>query len=135
MKEKCATPMRPARLGGFRGAAMGRLPGVSGRVAVPPNIIQNFRNAVATRCRRYKKALKHCRKSFSESSVHDLRVETRRFLALITLLRWRLSGDSIDQAVKRLRKLFKRLAGLRDAHVQLKYFHRQKRAQPEMGHL
>ena len=61
-------------------------------------------------------------------------VETRRFLALIALLKPYLSVAAIARGEKRLRKIFKRLAVVRDVQVQLEHFRAQERAQPEMGH-
>lgn len=69
--------------------------------------------------RRYRKRLARCQKEFTETTVHELRIETRRMLALLDLLRELDLGDEL----KRLRKIFKRRLDafdpLRDAHVQL----------------
>jgi hypothetical protein len=36
--------------------------------------------------RRYRKRLERCRKRYSESAVHELRIDTRRLLTLLDLL-------------------------------------------------
>jgi CHAD domain-containing protein len=69
--------------------------------------------------RRYRKELARCQKRFSGKSVHQLRVETRRMLALVDLLRALRAGASL----KKIRKLYKQRLDLfdqlRDTHVQL----------------
>ncbi len=114
---------------------MASLPLLHGRDVSSLAVLENFQKAVVVRCRAYKKAFKDCRKSFSERSVHQLRVETRRLLALIALLKLSVSDTSIGRPKKRLRKVFKHLAGLRDAQVQLEHFRAQQGTQPEMAHL
>ena len=134
MKQQAAIRTKQVRLGGFRREARTVLPPLPGREADPAMILVNFQKTVVTRCRKYKKALKRCRESFSQESVHELRVETRRFLALIALLKPYLSVAAIARGEKRFRKIFKRLAVVRDVQVQLEHFRAQERAQPEMGH-
>ena len=62
---------------------------------------------------------RRCRKKFTESSVHELRVETRRMLALIGLL----EAAHLDPHLEKLRKTFKKrldaFGDLRDTQVQL----------------
>ena len=69
--------------------------------------------------RRYRKRLERCQRKFSESAVHDLRIETRRLLALLDLLR-ALHGPG---PLRKTRKVFKQRLDafdeLRDTHVQL----------------
>lgn len=69
--------------------------------------------------RRYRRRLARCQARFSEDSVHELRIETRRMLALLDLFRTLDVGD----ALKKLRRVYKeRLDAfdeLRDTHVQL----------------
>ena len=69
--------------------------------------------------RRYGKRLKRGRREFSEKAVHDLRVETRRLLALLdVLLELHFPGP-----LRKMRKVFKKRLDafdeLRDTHVQL----------------
>ncbi len=92
---------------------------------------EHLRKSLRKRCRKYRKALKECRESFSEEPVHELRIETRRLFALIALLHSCISGRSLDRAEKRLGKLFKRFSALRDAQVQLDYFRKNKESHPE----
>jgi CHAD domain-containing protein len=69
--------------------------------------------------RRYRRRLARCQEKFSEKSVHDLRIETRRVLALVDLLRALQVRDSL----KKMRKVFKQRLDtfdqLRDTQVQL----------------
>jgi CHAD domain-containing protein len=69
--------------------------------------------------RRYRKRLELGQREFSKKAVHDLRVETRRLLALLeVLLALHFPGP-----LKKIRKVFKKrldaFRELRDTHVQL----------------
>lgn len=69
--------------------------------------------------RRYRRRLARCQKNFSEGSVHNLRIETRRMLAMLDLLHALRAGE----ALKKMRRMFKQRLDtfdeLRDTHVQL----------------
>src|SRR5260221_578296 len=97
------------------------------------NTRDHLQNAVRDRCRQYKKALRSCRKRFEQRSVHALRVETRRLLALITLVQSCIPGFSVRRSEKRLKRLFTRLAALRDVHVQINFFQRERRAHADVA--
>jgi len=75
--------------------------------------------SVRTMRRRYRKRLDRSQKKFSETSVHELRIETRRMLALVDLLRALHAAGPL----KKIRKVFKQRLDsfdeLRDTHVQL----------------
>jgi hypothetical protein len=47
--------------------------------------------------RGYRKKLRRCQEQFSEISVHDLRVQTRRLLALVSLVRAMIAHESIGK--------------------------------------
>jgi CHAD domain-containing protein len=69
--------------------------------------------------RRYRKRLADCQRDFSERAVHQLRVETRRALALLDLM---LALDFVGSPKKPRRTLKRRLDAfdaLRDAQVEL----------------
>ena len=83
------------------------------------SLVASLANRVKAMRRRYRKRLKHCQRKFSKSAVHDLRVETRRLLAMFDVLRvLRLPGP-----LGKMRKVFKQRLDafdeLRDTHVQL----------------
>jgi CHAD domain-containing protein len=69
--------------------------------------------------RHYGKRLERGQREFSEKAVHDLRVETRRLLALLDVL---LALD-FPRPLRKIRKVFKKRLDafdeLRDTHVQL----------------
>ena len=48
----------------------------------PVALATHLTASVRTMRRRYRKRLARCQKKFSETSVHHLRIETRRMLAL-----------------------------------------------------
>lgn len=83
--------------------------------------VHEFLNCVLKeRWRKYRKALKQCRKNYGEESVHQLRIETRRTLALLDVLR-PFHPFGLDRIETRFKKLFKGSASLRDTQVQLCY--------------
>lgn len=79
----------------------------------------------------YRKQLKRCRRKFSEHAVHDLRIETRRLLALLDLLR----ALHLPGPIRKVRKIFKQqldaFDGLRDTQVQLSLLRPLMRQFPE----
>jgi CHAD domain-containing protein len=68
----------------------------------------------------YPKRLHRCQKKFSVGAVHDLRVETRRVLALLHLLEELDAGCVSKKLVKRFKKRLDVFDGLRDTQVQLR---------------
>jgi CHAD domain-containing protein len=84
------------------------------------------------RWRRYRKAYGQCRKEFSEDSVHQLRVETRRLIALLDLLDSLIHREELDALRRALKKSFRRLARLRDTQVQLLFVEKHRRHFPEI---
>jgi len=67
---------------------------------------------------RYRSRLRHCRRQFSEKSVHALRVESRRILALLDLVRGLGFEASTARPRKLLKKRLKAFNTLRDLQVQ-----------------
>jgi CHAD domain-containing protein len=84
---------------------------------------------------RYRKRLERCQRKFSESAVHDLRIETRRLLALLDLLR----ALHFPEPLRKIRKVFKKRLDafdeLRDTHVQLSLLRPLWRQFPEAREL
>jgi CHAD domain-containing protein len=80
---------------------------------------------------RQRRALRRCRNQLSERAVHDLRVEIRRLLALLNLLRLFIREKHLEDARRILKKLLKRFAVLRDIQVQLLDLDRQLEDFPE----
>jgi CHAD domain-containing protein len=85
----------------------------------PAELARHLAESVREARRRYRKRLNRCQKRFSEKAVHNLRIETRRILALLDLL----EGLHFSEPLKKLRKTFKKrldaFDDLRDTHVQL----------------
>jgi CHAD domain-containing protein len=67
----------------------------------------------------YRKALKRCRKKFSERSVHALRVEIRRMLSMLALCQPAFADGTIPLLQRELKDRLKALSELRDTHVQI----------------
>lgn len=85
----------------------------------PAELARHLAQGVRGLRRRYRRRLARCQEEFSESSVHDLRIETRRMLALVDLLR----ALHFEDSLRKLRKTYKRRLDafdeLRDTQVQL----------------
>lgn len=67
----------------------------------------------------YRRELKRCQKRFSESAVHQSRVETRRLLSLAELLGTFLPAGRVERIRVCLKRHLDTLDDLRDTHVQL----------------
>jgi len=97
----------------------------------PAELAAHLRDSIKTMRRRYRKRLARCQVAFSEASVHDLRIETRRMLALLDLLR----ALHFEDSLRKTRKIFKRRLDafdeLRDTQVQLLLLKPLRREFPE----
>ena len=72
--------------------------------------------------RNYRRRLKRCRKKFSVKVVHDLRVETRRLLALLDFLQAAHFIGAPGKTRKNLKQRLDAFDQLRDTQVQLQLF-------------
>src|ERR1039458_1057523 len=88
--------------------------------------------ALDSRWHSYRKQLRQCQEQFSEETVHELRVATRRPLAQFTLL----SCIAPSAALKKARRILKRrlaaLGHLRDTHVQRLFIEQKTGSFPEL---
>ena len=75
--------------------------------------------ALEERWRKFRLELKTCKKEFSEEAVHDLRVATRRLLALFNLLRAVMPHKRINKIRRILKVQLDNLNDLRDVQVML----------------
>ncbi|HEY2382934.1 MAG TPA: CHAD domain-containing protein [Terriglobia bacterium] len=67
----------------------------------------------------FSEAWKKARSKTSEKSIHDLRVKTRRFIAVLELANALPGQDGVAGLQRRLKKVLKRMGPLRDLQVQL----------------
>jgi CHAD domain-containing protein len=85
----------------------------------PPKLAKHLAKSVRASRRCYRTRLERCQEKFSEKAVHKLRTETRRILALLSVI----EALHFDGTLKKLRKTFKKrldcFDDLRDTHVQL----------------
>jgi CHAD domain-containing protein len=73
--------------------------------------------ALETRWETYRSELKNCRSEFTEESVHDLRVATRRILALIQLLNSTLPRPRLKKMARAFKDQLDEFDDLRDTQV------------------
>jgi CHAD domain-containing protein len=71
--------------------------------------------------RRYHKRLERCQKKFSEEAVHELRVETRRILALLDLIAVLGLANPVKKPARSFKKRLDVFDDLRDTQVQLRH--------------
>jgi CHAD domain-containing protein len=97
----------------------------------PAELAAHLRDSIRTMRRRYRKRLALCQEAFSETSVHDLRIETRRMLAMLDLLRALHFPDSLKKTRKIFKKRLDAFDELRDTQVQLLLLKPLRRGFPE----
>jgi CHAD domain-containing protein len=85
----------------------------------PAELAAHLAEGVSVARRRYRKRLERCQKKFSEKAVHDLRIETRRILALLSLLEALHFGGRLKKLRKTFKKRLEAFGDLRDTHVQM----------------
>lgn len=75
--------------------------------------------AIDTRWEKYREQIKTCRREFSEEAVHDLRVASRRLLALVDLIRAVMPHPRLQKIRKALKGQLDEFDALRDTQVML----------------
>ena len=87
---------------------------------LPAELARHLARLLKRTRRRYRKRLAVCQEQFSETAVHELRVETRRALALLNLV----MALNLSDAPKKPRRILKQRLDafdeLRDAQVELR---------------
>ncbi len=73
------------------------------------------------RWRRFRKEWDRTRRKYSQDSIHDLRVASRRLLAVLDTLRNLLNDSVLQDCRRRVKKSLDTLGPLRDVHVQRTY--------------
>ena len=85
----------------------------------PAELARHLAESVRAARRRYRKRLGRCQDKFSENAVHELRIETRRILALLDLLDALHFADPLKKVRKTFKKRLAAFGDLRDTQVQL----------------
>src|SRR5512135_736900 len=83
------------------------------------NARQLLADAVGESWDKYRKEIKNCRDEFSNEAVHDLRVATRRVLAIIELLNSIEPRPRFDKIIREFKDQLDELDDLRDTQVML----------------
>ena len=102
-----------------RGNGPGALNGAVVEAVLPPEALRHLGASLRTQFKCYRKKLKRCQKRFSEKAVHDSRIETRRLLALLTLLASFLPAARLKKIEAALKRHLDTFDDLRDTQVQL----------------
>src|ERR1041385_8119545 len=90
-------------------------------------------SALRDRWRTYRKQLRHCQKDFSETSIHQLRVATRRLMTQCVLVSSTTTGGKAERARKKLKGRLNLLGELRDIQVQRMFLEKQLLRFPEIA--
>src|SRR5262245_31295292 len=77
--------------------------------------------ALDSRWRRFRKEWGRTRRKYSEDAVHDLRVASRRLLAVLDTLDSIVTDKKIHECRARIKKVLDALSPLRDTQVQRSY--------------
>lgn len=85
------------------------------------DVLKHLADSLQPQWRRYRKRLRRCQERFSEEAVHDSRVETRRLLATVELLRAFILERDVQKARRALKDHLDTFDQLRDTQVQLVY--------------
>jgi len=88
--------------------------------------------ALDTRWRRLRKDWERTRRKYSENAVHDLRVASRRVIAVLDTLRSLVDDPDIQDCRRRVKKSLGALGPLRDVQVQQSYVSKMMLRFPEL---
>lgn len=102
------------------------------RLLPQENLHDYLRQLLRDAWKGYRRSFRKCRAKFSEGSVHELRVQTRRLLALLNLLGTLAGRERVGPTGELLRRVMRWLAGLRDTQVQLLRVEKSLRAFPDI---
>ena len=105
-----------------------RFPARPAPVAIGPILAA----ALDNRWKTYREHLRHCQEHFSEEAVHQLRVVTRRLMALPALLSTAAPGAAVEKARRLLKRHLVALGDLRDAQVQRLFIEQKAVRFPEL---
>jgi CHAD domain-containing protein len=89
-------------------------------------------NTLRRRWESYRAQLRACQDDFSEETVHELRVATRRLIAQFVMLECVTPGKTAAKARRVLKRRLKSLGELRDTHVQRMFVERKLARFPEL---
>ncbi len=118
-----ATERLPSRSPRLEAIAPWRSPGTIGSVLAA---------SLQARWLAYRKQLRTCQRSFSEETVHELRVATRRLIAQLILIECGVPDMTARDARRLLKRRLKALGELRDTHVQRLLIERHVARYPEL---
>lgn len=91
--------------------------------------------SLVQRWRKYLKQLRRCKRAFSEESVHDLRVATRRLISTLAIIEIVNPDVRTRRLQRRLKKLFDAFGPLRDTQVQMLALEKHVGEFPELATL
>jgi CHAD domain-containing protein len=80
----------------------------------------------------YRAELRQCQQDFSEETVHELRVATRRLIAQLVMIECVTPRSTVQKARRLLKRRLKALGELRDTHVQRLFVERRAARYPEL---
>lgn len=100
---------------------------------LPVELARHLARLIKRTRRRYRRRLQACQEHFSETAVHELRVETRRALALLDLVLTLELAGSPKKPRRALKRRLDAFDELRDTQVELLVVAPWRRKFPEAG--
>src|SRR5689334_13967508 len=86
-------------------------------ISSQPNADQLLLDRLEKNWREYRSELKRCREEFSNETVHDLRVASRRLVAILRLLHSIAPRPRLQKTIRILKEQLDELDDLRDTQV------------------
>ncbi|HWX23001.1 MAG TPA: CHAD domain-containing protein [Candidatus Binatia bacterium] len=99
---------------------------------LPATVGPFLADSLRSRWESYRARLQGCQDDFSEETVHELRVATRRLIAQFVMLRCVLPDTTAEKARRVLKRQLKALGQLRDTHVQRLFMERHVAGFPHL---
>jgi len=96
-------------------------------------LLDFLRRSLKKQWRDYRKDFARCRRKFSEKSVHQFRIESRRLLSTLSVLRAIISRRHLNAGHHALKKRLRVFPRLRDTHVQLLAIEDLEREFPQLA--
>ena len=99
---------------------------------LPPSVASCLAGRLDERWETYRKELRNCQETFSENTVHDFRVASRRLLAQLVMLSCIAPGETAEKARRQVKRGLRALSELRDFQVQRSFVEHQLTRYPEL---
>jgi CHAD domain-containing protein len=98
---------------------------VPNRSSQPTMVGSCLAHALQKRWESYREQLRSCREGFTEETIHQLSVATRRLISQLAMIETVAPGATVKRVRRSLKRRLKALGELRDTHVQRLFIERR----------